>query len=359
MNNKKIALLTIDYPPRKGGVARYLGNLVSVSNGAIDVFVPNDLDSKGPGRVQKIAFGNRFRLSKAVPFIGSLKSKDYDLVLVSHVLPVGTAAYLSRLLGGPRYAVLCHGLDIRLASRSTRKRWLARRILRRAEFVIANSEFTAHEINMLEPRLKKMLVLTPGVESITFPDRLAARKRLGIGNDDLIILSVCRLVKRKGIDLLIETLPHLPENVRLVVIGDGPDRPRLEAIVKNTGRAVLFLTDVSDEDRNQWYAAADLFSLPARDEHGDVEGFGIVYLEAALAGLPVVAGKSGGVSEAVLDGKTGILIDPDNEDALKEALLSLIRDPHLRSTLGKNGRERVRRDFQWPDRFERLRNALL
>ena len=339
-----IALVTPDYPPKRGGVARYLSQLVKASQGNIDVFV----DELVTTRLVWPAW------LPVVFFIRNLRKRGYDWVMVSHVLPMGTAAWIAALLGGARYIVMLHGLDIRLAQRSIWKRFLFRSILRRAGCVIANSEFTANEIQKIDPKLRPV-VLTPGVEPFVLPKDSHVREQHNIPKEDAVILSVSRLVSRKGIDRLIEAMRSLPKTVWLVVVGDGEDRERLQKLAEPVRDRVLFMTDASDEERNAWYAESTLFALPVRDEGDDVEGFGIVYLEAALAALPVVAGKSGGASEAVLDELTGLLVDPLDTQALVVALKRLIDDPELAMLLGACGSQRARSYFRWEDRWERLK----
>jgi hypothetical protein len=163
--------------------------------------------------------------------------------------------------------------------------------------------------------------------------------------EEKIVLSVGRFVPRKGFDVLIEVMKNV--NARLVIIGDGPDRQRLEALVSH---ASILMSGVSDADRDLWYAAADVFVLPVREDRGDIEGFGIVFLEAALAGLPVVAGKSGGVSEAVIEGVTGLLVDPRDVNAIGGAIQELLDDPGRTQAMGGAARTRVLEDFSWKDR---------
>jgi len=347
----KIALVTLDYSPATGGVARYLSNLVNASKGAIDAFT--------------VKPAGHFPYASQIRFMRTLARRGYDRILVSHALPVGTAAWIARKFGGPKYIILMHGLDLRLALRSRRKSWILRRVLRNASLVLVNSSFVANEIRQFDKRIDPK-ILTPGVEPIAFPARSEARRSLGIAEADVVILTVARLVPRKGIDRLIAAIPLLPQNVRLVVIGDGPDRERLMELVEKTiwlsyerpEKKILFINRSTDEERNRWYAASDIFAFLARDEGDDVEGFGIVCLEAALAGLPVFAGKSGGVTEAVVDGVTGILVDPLDDRSIINALRSLVDHPEEREHLGRIGRERTLRDFQWTDRWNKLQTWL-
>jgi phosphatidylinositol alpha-1,6-mannosyltransferase len=199
--------------------------------------------------------------------------------------------------------------------------------------------------------------LTPGVEPLTFPEKMAARALLRVPAPQKVVLSVARLVPRKGIDRLIEAVKALPDDVLLVVVGDGEDLPRLKELAAPLADRVRFVTDASDETRNAWYAAADVFALPVREEAGDVEGFGIVYLEAALAGLPSIAGRSGGAAEAVVDGETGYVVE-DEVRAVAAMLQTLLQDPLLRLKMGAAARERAKSKFRWADRWEALKAKL-
>lgn len=351
--------MTLDYPPERGGVARYLGNLVEASRGTIDVFVNETHQVAGPGHVE------RARLVRTAwpawwPMVSAIRGfrrRGYSSVLVSQALPCGTAAWLARLAGGLPYAVLLHGLDLRLALRSRRKTWLLRWILRGARTVLANSELVASELRAFDPAIKPV-VLTPGVEPMEFPPREIARRTLRVADDTFQLLAVTRLVPRKGLDRLLDAMQLLPEDVRLTIIGDGQDRDRLTRLAEPLGERVRFIHEADDAERNAWYAASDAFALPVRDEGDDVEGFGIVFLEAALAGLPSVAGRSGGAPEAVLDGETGLLVDSTDPQAIAGAVQRLRADPELRRRLGRAGRERGLRDFRWEDRWGKLRSSI-
>ncbi|MCC6563506.1 glycosyltransferase family 4 protein [Candidatus Uhrbacteria bacterium] len=354
-SRKRIALITLDYPPEKGGVARYLGNLVQVSHGLMDVFVNETHRAGGPGHIEPV------RLVRTpwphwwpmVSVMRELRLRGYASLFVSQALPCGTAAWIAKLTGGLPYSVLLHGLDLRLALRSKRKSWLLRRILRGAKTVLANSQTVADEIRAFDQKLKPV-VLTPGVEEMTFPEREPARHSFGIPDGVFQVLCVTRLVPRKGVDRLLEAMQLLPSDVRLTVIGDGHDRERLLKLAEPFGDRVSFLHELDDESRNAWYAASDAFALPVRDEGNDVEGFGIVFLEAALAGLPAVAGKSGGAVEAVIHEKTGLHVEPNDSKEIAGAIQRLRADETLRRRLGEAGRRRVLQDFRWSDRWDKL-----
>lgn len=374
--NEQPVLITLDYPPERGGVARYLGALVSASKGAFRVVVDEQHSAEGPGDVTQ-----RRMFQRAWPHWWPLvkvcrEFKNSKLILVSHALPAGTAAWLAhRFFGGAAYAVLCHGLDIRLASKNARKRWLFRTVCSSASLVITNSDATAQQLAAIAPSVKPF-ILTPGVEPCAFPSREDARARLGIAHNELVILSVARLIPRKGIDVLLEAAKGLNSSrpLRIIIVGDGPEleslqkladtsvvrRPTSDEEATNDDRrtTIEFHTNADDTTLNSYYSASDIFCIPVKDDPQDMEGFGIVYLEAALAGLPSVATTSGGVPEAVENGKTGLLVPPNDIEALRVALQKLIDDEPLRHALGAAGRVRAKEDFRWEDRWKKLEEAL-
>lgn len=360
VSNARYVLVTDDYPPQVGGVARYVGELVKRSNGVMRVIVPEGRETRGPGEVAARPFRGKgwpawwpvFRICKSI-------DRTREMIVVTHLLPIGTAAWLARRSGGAPYVVICHGLDVRLAARNVWKRWLARRILRSAETVIANSRVTAEGIRKLFGI--SAAVVLPGGARTDFPDRRTARMRCGVAEGERVVLAVARLVQRKGFDRLIDAVNMLPpaDDVRLVIIGDGPERNLLQARATGSVHRIEFLTDASDECVSEWYAAADVFCLPVAASAEDVEGFGIVFIEAASAGLPVVSTRTGGVPEAVLDGETGVLLDPGGDPRdLARALTRLLGDESLRRRLGEAGRARALRDFRWDDRWEAFEKAV-
>lgn len=336
-------LVTCDYPPMKGGVARYLSDLVVASRGEMRVIVPPATERRWWSLV-----GLMRRL---------LRPADAR-VLISHVLPIGTAAWIASWLiscRGGKYIILFHGLDLHLSQRSWLKRWMTRQIVKGAHAICANSEFVARECQRIFPEVQPIL-LTPGYVTHALPERATARQMLGISPDDVILLNVTRLIVRKGLDRLIEVLPSLPSHVRAVSIGDGVDRARLEGLAKAYKARITFLGVVDDVTRDLWYAAADIFVFPVRDEGVDVEGYGIVCLEAAAAGLPVIVGQGGGAPETVVPGETGLIVDATDSTQLRQAIERLVQDPALRRAMGEKGRVRVLTEGQWSTRWQALKN---
>ena len=169
-----------------------------------------------------------------------------------------------------------------------------------------------------------------------------------------MLLSVARLVPRKGIDTVLQALPQLlvqSPDLQYWIVGNGPTRASLGQQAQELGlmHAVRFMDEVSDSDLPDIYRRATIFVMPARADYhaGSVEGFGIVYLEASASGLPVVAANSGGAAEAVIENETGLLVPSDDPPALTQALLRLLDDPALRQQMGRAGRLWVEREMNW------------
>ena len=333
-------LLTLEYPPQVGGIARYLSGLVEASQGAIEVV-------------------NLPPTSRWWSLVRLCRAQKGKTILVSHVFPVGTAAWIAkRFFGGPDYVVIFHGTDLRQVQ-SPFRQTLLWAICRAAKALVVNSHTTQKQFDALIPLMRSIVIL-PAVEKVQMPSREAARATLGLDAARHVIVSIARLVPRKGIDVALQALAQLQakRDVTYAIIGSGPDEERLMQIAKDCGVKVEWISNASDEVKWSWLAASDVFLLPGRAEGRDIEGFGIVFLEAAQAGLPSVAGRSGGASEAVVDGETGILVDPQDVQDITRALEKLLDLSELRKEMGEVGRQRVEREFRWLDRWKQLEAIL-
>ncbi|MCC7357269.1 glycosyltransferase family 4 protein [Candidatus Uhrbacteria bacterium] len=358
---KRLVLVTLDYPPEVGGVARYVSELVQEAAGRMRVVVPEEHQTDGPGHVMALPM---FQTQKPVwwPLVRLFRTKiaTDEQVLISHVFPVGFAAWIARIFGGPEYSLLFHGLDLKLAS-STWKRFLLRLICKRARALFVNSQATA---NLLQERCApdnvKSIIITPGIRLREKKEQKQARKKLGLGDEMKIVLTVSRFVPRKGIDVTIQAMAKIQSelSVRYVVIGSGTDRGRLEEMAKTVGVDVMWVS-ANDEQKWDWFFACDIFCMPSRETADDIEGFGIVYLEAAMAGKPTIAGCSGGAMEAVIDGKTGILVDPTSAEEVAQAIRTLLVDTEQAAKIGKNARERVLSQFDWESRWQIIMQKLI
>lgn len=333
----RILLPTFEAPPARGGIARYIAASRKSLPDAVDIVE------------WKLGRGYAGMLFELL-----LAKRHYGAIWTHHVLPIGTAAYAARLLKGLPYVVFLHGMDFDLARRNRWKQWLTRRILRRAKNVVANSHALANEIAAFA-QIPKPLVVHPCVADkfIEIASEPFARQ----GSGQMTLLTVGRLVARKGHEKVLELLPKLPQ-VRYDIIGDGPMREHLLARAKSLGVAdrVFINAQANDAEVIAAYRRADIFVMAATRTEHDREGFGTVYLEAQAFGIPVIAVRSPGVDEAVEDGVTGLLID-DTPEALRAAV-DCLGDASLRTQFGAAGRAWILAHFTREKQFGKLRNLL-
>jgi phosphatidylinositol alpha-1,6-mannosyltransferase len=286
------------------------------------------------------------------------------IVYCARALPEGIGAWIARRLGGAPYVVWAHGEDIAAASSSREFTLLMRRVYQGATTVIANSRNTASMLQRVGVTVERIEVVHPGVDATVFrpdaPGAPALRSQF-VRPDELLLLTVGRLQRRKGHDLVLRALAGLENGLQLryLIIGDGEERPRLERMVVDLklGDRVRFAGVVPGEVLPVYYAAADIFVHPNRIDGIDIEGFGIVFLEAAASEVPVIAGTSGGTPEAVAADRTGLLVSGTSVEELQQALRRLAGSPPLRRSLGAAGRARALREFSW-DRAVRQVSAV-
>ncbi|MCR4312524.1 MAG: glycosyltransferase family 4 protein, partial [Candidatus Uhrbacteria bacterium] len=323
----RVLLPTLEYAPERGGIARYLAAIVRT--------FPNDIQvehwSTWPGYV--VALRTLWT-----------KRGTYDQLLVSHVLPIGTVAWLLWPLTRKSYVVILHGMDFDLARRNVWKRWLLRRILG-CSAIIVNSKALASEVTAFIGSSKTPVhVISPCVsDELVEASVLVGRQP--VADRPLTLLTVSRLVERKGHLKVIRALVNFPD-VRYRIVGDGAMRNQILNLAKSLGvqDRVEILQSLPDGKLPEVYRQSDVFVMPTMRTQTDREGFGTVYLEAQLFGVPVVATKQPGVDEAVLDGTTGLLTD-ESQESFEAALGRLLKDADLRARFGATGRERVLREF--------------
>jgi phosphatidylinositol alpha-1,6-mannosyltransferase len=277
------------------------------------------------------------------------------IVHCGRAVPEGITAMLARLVGGPRYVCWAHGEDIAGALASREFALLTKLVYRFADAAIANSRNTAGLLRSLGVPSEKIEIVYPAVDTDRFrPDvnGCSIRRRYA-GPGDVLLLSVGRLQRRKGHDVAIEAMAQLADelpNLRYVIAGDGDERARLEELARARGvnDRVFFAGVVADDDLPAYYAACDVFLLPNRIDNGDLEGFGIVFLEAAATGRPAIGGDSGGVPEAIERDVTGLLVDGADARHVASAIRALAGSEERRRQMGAAGRARARDAFSWP-----------
>ena len=280
--------------------------------------------------------------------------RSRGVVHCARALPEGVAAMLARLSGGPRYVCWAHGEDLTTAMASRELTWLTKQVYRMASAAIANSQNTASVLAGMGIPDHKIHIVYPAVDAEHFHPEVdgdAVRRRYAAPGE-VLLLSVGRLQRRKGHDIAIRALAQLRHELpglRYVIAGDGEERQRLEQLTAehDLRDRVFFAGVVPEGELRAYYAACDVFLLPNRVDNGDIEGFGIVFLEAAATGKPVIGGDSGGVPEAVERDVTGLLVDGANVDAVAGAIRDLATSEPRRRRLGLAGRRRAADRFGW------------
>ncbi len=276
------------------------------------------------------------------------------MVLLDPALPVG--------LVGPKlatpYGLVLHGAEVTVPGRLPLSRRALRRALVGAREIVAAGRYPAAEAERAAGRELPVTVVPPGVDVERFrpstpEERHATRVRLGLPAEGRLVVSLSRLVPRKGMDALIHAARLLAKDrpdLVVAIAGGGRDRQRLERLVARTGAPVRLLGRVSEDDKPALCGAADVFAMLCRNRWAGLEqeGFGIVFLEAAACGVPQVAGDSGGAAEAVVDGETGLVVrHPDDPGHVAAALAALLDDPTRRAAMGKAARKRAVADFSY------------
>ncbi len=351
--------MTLDFPPRVGGVARYLESLAEYFRDEIKVIAPPDGESAAVYPVERMDLLYRWfwpRWFKAVWILISQR-ETYDTVIVSQLLPLAAAAHVASFWTRKPYVVIVHGMDVGLAKRNVRKHALAGHVLRRAKLVIANT-------NALEREVRDTFGVDRSVAvhpCVTMPSKPpAAHSAPGT----LRLLTIARLVSRKGHLRVLDALDLLRARGRLGgityrIVGDGPMAGeitnRIDDLELNAVAAME--PSVPREALTDVYREADVLAMPTSAGTADREGFGLVYVEAAAVGVPSIATKQAGVDEAVVDGQTGLLVPDGDIEALADAIERL-RDPETRRRLGEAARKRAGEEYTCEKQFGKLAGRL-
>ena len=368
----KHLLVTNDFPPKLGGIQSYLWELWRRLPPATTTVLTTPragdraFDAAQPIRVERDRARVLLPTRSLVRRINALAAEvDADLVLLDPALPLG---HLGPRLERP-YGVVLHGAEITVPGRLPGTRQLLAGVLRDAKIVIAAGGYPAAEAERAAGRALPTVIIPPGVDPNRFRPladerRADVRDRLGLAPGTFAVLGLSRLVPRKGFDTLIDAAallalgnPHL----QILIAGSGRDRRRLERRAEQLSSPVQFLGRVPDDELAELHGAVDLFAMLCRDRWAGLEqeGFGIVFLEAASAGVAALAGRSGGSAEAVLDGSTGLVLDdPRDVRSVAAAIDRLMNDSQRRSTLGSAARERVLHGFTYDQLAVQLQAAL-
>jgi phosphatidylinositol alpha-1,6-mannosyltransferase len=378
----KVLIVTNDYPPRSGGIQSFVHALaVRLPADGVVVYAPAwpgaaEFDASLPFPVIR----HPGSLMLPVPSvrdraIALLREHGCDTVLFGAAAPLGLLARSLRRAGAGRIVALTHGHEAGWAALPG-ARWLFRRIGADVDVLTYLAEyFRLRLARALTPEAAaRMVRLAPGVDPAGFRPGSGGsevRKRLGIDPDRPVVVCVSRMVPRKGQDVLIRAWPQVLARHAaggdqaiplLMLVSDGPYRGKLERLAARLGVAdsVVFTGPVGWDELPSYYDAGNIFAMPCRTRRGglDVEGLGIVYLEASATGLPVVGGDSGGAPDAILDGETGYVVPGRDPAAVAARLGDLLADPAGAAAMGENGQAWVEGEWTWDLVAERLQSIL-
>jgi phosphatidylinositol alpha-1,6-mannosyltransferase len=369
-------LVTNDFPPKIGGIQAYLWELwrrldpstftVLTASSHPDTAAFDAEQAAAGFRIERVAAPVLLPVPGHIGRIRSLADEvGASLVVLDPALPLGLAG---PLVGRP-YGLVLHGAEVTVPGRLPAARQTLAAVLDRARLVICAGGYPAAEARRAAPAMQADVVeVPPGVDLDRFrplsdEEKAKARATWGLPPQGPLVVSISRLVPRKGMDVLITAAAALAPSfpgLTVAIAGDGRDRERLRGLVQRTGAPVRLLGRITDEDLPLLYGAGDVFAMACRNRWFDLEqeGFGIVFLEAAAAGVPQVAGRSGGADEAVVDGQTGLVVaDPGDPGAVAHALRRLLGDDDRRRAMGRAARQRVEESFGYDLLARRLAHA--
>jgi len=367
----KILLYTHEFPLFAGGAGIYTANLaVGLSELGHDVIVlapayeesSVDWDKKQSYRIirMRLPQQGKFRLLfGSLYLVMNLICLRPDIICVTDANAQKSTALVNLFLP-LHYSITVHGSEVnwffkRMGTLGNKLlSFLMRRFYSKAKSIICVSRATQEALLQALPDLhKRITVVHSGIDlnkfQVVSSEKIESlRRKLGLNGP--VLLTVARLIPEKGHDIVLKTLSKIAgeiPNIKYLIVGTGLDRERLEALTEELSLkgSVLFLGKVPDRDLGTYYALCDIFIMISRSVNHRVEGFGLVYAEAGAYKKPVIAGRSGGVPEAVEDGYNGILVDPFDEDEVKMAIRKLLSDSDLARKMGNNGWERVEHEF--------------
>jgi glycosyltransferase involved in cell wall biosynthesis len=366
---KRILMLTHEFPPMRGGISRYAVELATAASQlghSVTVLAPCASQSDAQSDASTFSFpvhrfegevySSRHLLSTLIRTVRSCRAGDFDVVHALDRPHLYALNFMNRFVEQP-YLSTVYGTELRGIATTRHTRWLGLRpIFGGCSRVCAISDFTRRLLFEECPHLttEKTRITPLGVNQSWFdPAAPGIRQRLGIPEGHKIVLTVSRLDGRKGHRDMLASLtrltPQLQKQTVCVIVGNGPDtayNSELKRLASASPVPVILTGSLSDEDIRSLYAEATVFCMPGVPHPIKVEGFGLVYLEAAAQGLPAIGTNIGGVPEVVLSGKTGMIVNAGDSNALDVALVRMLADEDLRQTLGRNARAWAKQ-FTW------------
>jgi phosphatidylinositol alpha-1,6-mannosyltransferase len=376
----RILFVTQDFPPDVGGIQTYsweIARRLAERGEQLTVVAPRRaeaaaVDRTAPFPVRRLPGRPDLLPLSSLPVLPMRAAREHpDIALHAQWQTVGASVLARTLTGWPRRIVCAaHGRELLFNPGEDMPGFgaaydrLRQALLHQVDAFLPVSHYTASLLHKLGIPTSRTRVVPNGTDPHRFRPRddTPLRQRLGL-SDRPLLLTVGRLVRRKGVDTVLRALPsiakHCPD-VAYVVVGTGPDQARLERLaarLKVLDR-VRFVGEVDHDRLPLYYSAADLFVMPAREDPPDVEGFGLVFLEANACGTPVIGARTGGIPDAIVDGETGLLVPPNAPEALAEAATRILTTPDLADTLGHQGRHRAVNEAAWDHIADRIYDHL-
>jgi phosphatidylinositol alpha-1,6-mannosyltransferase len=377
-SKKKVLLVTNDLGPRAGGIETFiLGLIEGLPKGSLIIYTSSQkgdtaFDHQLLERFGAVVIRDRAKILLPTPrissrVVGILKQFQVENVWFGAAAPLALMAGKLRSAGASNIVALTHGHEVWWAKIPILKS-LLKKIIQDVDHLGYLGEFTKREIVQISDQPQKFVQISPGIDTKHFaPKKVRADLIEEYSLDGRrVIVSVGRLVHRKGQDQLVKALPKVlakfPDAI-LLLVGEGPIEQMLFNLAKQLGvlPKVVFAGQVSQHDLPDYISLGEIFALPVRSRFSglEVEGLGIVYLEASACGLPVIVGNSGGAVDAVLDKKTGLLVDGTSSDQIADAICELLSSPGWAKQMGAAGRDFVIKNWQLSDWSEKFNKVLI
>ncbi|MGH1342042.1 MAG: glycosyltransferase family 4 protein [Nannocystales bacterium] len=363
----RLLMITQDFPPQTGGIQTYsaeLGQRFAAACDRFEMVAPADVgheavDAELPYRVHRLPVPSDRMVFATLRSGAAIAKQGFDAVFHAQWYTLPAGLWLRRRNHVQRVFVAAHGRELllnvveRVPAVGTAYAAARDAMLRQADLLMPVSGYTGGLLEASGVSGDAIHVAPNGVDAEAFraADGAAFRAEHGLG-DGPLVTTVCRLVPRKGIDTTLEAVAQLRERIpglRYAIGGSGPDRQRLETRVRDLGLqdTVRFLGRVPDDQMANCMTAADVFCMPARSEPPDVEGFGLVFLEAGACETAVIGARAGGVPDAIVPGETGLLVEPSDPAGLADALHGLLTQPEVRARMGATARARIEAQCTW------------
>lgn len=368
MNSSPILCITNDFGPRAGGIETFVIGLIErLPKNSVIVYTSSQEGSEPFDNAWFANFGVRVIRDKSKVLLPSLRvgrsarrilrQEGVSTVFFGAAAPLGLLSHGLRRAGAKRIVALTHGHEV-WWSKLWPFSWAMRRIGNGTDHLTHLGDYTKSQISraLSQRAINNMVKIAPGIDTDHFspqPSAASLREQLGL-SDKKVIVSVGRLVHRKGQDTLVESLPKILAAIpdtHLLFIGEGPYKEYLVKRATELGvlDAITFIGRIQYADLPRYICVGDIFAMPSRSRLAglEVEGLGIVYLEASACGLAVIGGKSGGAPDAVLEGETGYAVDGTSAAEVADAVIKLLLNPDLARAMGARGREWIIDEWRW------------